>query len=128
MNANATERALLIGGETAMWSDIYVPPRHGNTECLFRSPDFDTPFSTSVSAMIWPRAAVAAGSFYRFDAALANTSNAFAGLLVNLSQRLSARAIEVCECTVPSHQACTQQSRCGVSYCPKAQVGGALLV
>merc|ERR1711881_483195 len=40
VDANATERALLLGGEAAMWSDLYVPPRHGNLECLFKSPDF----------------------------------------------------------------------------------------
>merc|ERR1712107_524939 len=120
INANASERALLAGGETAMWSDIYVPPRKQNTECLFQSPDFDAAFSTSTSAMIWPRAAVAAGSFYRFDVHLQNTSEAFAGLLGNINRRLTARGIEVCECTTPTHQGCTQQSNCGVSYCPSA--------
>merc|ERR1712048_718901 len=120
VNAKATERALLLGGETAMWSDLYVPPRQVKTECVFQSPDFDAAFSASTSSMIWPRAAVAAGSFYRFDAQLRNSSDVFASLLRNLSRRLMARGINVCECTVPSHQGCTQQSHCGVSYCPQA--------
>lgn len=92
VNANASERALLLGGETAMWSDQYVPPKTTNVVCMFQSPSFDSNFSTSTSSMIWPRAAVAAGSFYRFDAALSNSSDAFAGLLQDINRRLTAEA------------------------------------
>jgi len=59
--SNTTLRSLLLGGEASMWQDQYVPNRVAS--CMFQSPDRDDDFSNSTSSMIWPRSAIAAGSF-----------------------------------------------------------------
>lgn len=119
-NANATERALLLGGSAAMWSDEYFPIRNVKASCMFQHPERDANFSTSTSSVIWPRAAISAGSFYRFDVALQNTSERFAGLLANITRRLTARGVETCQCEAPSHHGCSQATNCNnVFYCPK---------
>lgn len=50
-------RQLLLGGETAMWMDDYVG------SCLFGN-EQDANFSLSASRLIWPRTAIAAGTFW----------------------------------------------------------------
>jgi hexosaminidase len=97
---------LLLGGETSMWGDQYV------FNCMEPATGQEL-FEQSIQSMVWPRAAVAAGSFYRFDATLDATSSLFAGVLDTLSARLSGS----CPCITPGNNSCTQASKCGKQYC-----------
>jgi hypothetical protein len=60
--ATPAQAELLLGGETSMWQDQYVH------SCLFANSQ-DANFSESVSGCVWPRAAIAAGSFWGFYSA-----------------------------------------------------------
>jgi len=113
--SNTTLRSLLLGGEASMWQDQYVPNRVAS--CMFQSPDRDDDFSNSTSSMIWPRSAIAAGSFWRYSDALSGTDALFSTVLSTASGRLSARGIGSCSCTTATSTGCKQQSYCGVSWC-----------
>jgi hexosaminidase len=107
------KNTLLLGGETSMWGDQYV------FNCMEPASGQEL-FEQSILSMVWPRAAVAAGTFYRFDATLDATSPVFAGVLDTLSARLNGS----CPCVTPGNNSCTQASKCGKEYCQKlAQLG-----
>lgn len=113
--SNATLRSLLLGGEASMWQDLYVPNKWAS--CLFQSPDRDDDFSNSTSSMIWPRSAIAAGSFWRYSSALSGTDSVFSAILSTANDRLSARGIGSCSCTTATSTGCKQGSYCGASWC-----------
>lgn len=112
---NATLLALLLGGEASMWQDWYVPPREAS--CMFQSPQRDNDFANSTSSTIWPRAAVAAGSFWRYDPGLAASSSLFASVLAAVGRRLALRGVTTCPCTTATATHCSQTEYCGRQWC-----------
>merc|ERR1711937_716232 len=115
---NTTLTSLLLGGEASMWQDQY-DAEYGNrpAQCLFQSPERDDDFANSTSSMIWPRNAIAAGSFWRYSTQLSGTDDIFASVLARASSRLEARGIGSCHCTTPSSTGCQQQTYCGMAWC-----------
>jgi hypothetical protein len=121
---NETLLAKLLGGETSMWQDYYVPgarsKAQGSASCLFDdSRDID--FANSTSSTIWPRAAVAGGSFWRFTDQLDGKSPQFASVLELIKGRLASRGIGVCPCATPTSLGCNQNSYCGATWCPDGE-------
>jgi hexosaminidase len=112
---NSTMRSLLLGAESSMWQDQYVPDRVAS--CLFQSPERDEDFANSTSSMIWPRNAIAAGSFWRYSPRLSGDDELFASILARASASLEDRGIGSCHCTTPSSTGCQQQSYCGQTWC-----------
>eukprot|EP00038_Savillea_parva_P019262 m.26939 g.26939 ORF g.26939 m.26939 type:complete len:781 (-) comp4361_c0_seq1:2909-5251(-) len=110
-NTNATELALLLGGEVSMWSDQYVE------SCLFESPAEDANFSTSTSGCIWPRSVIAAGSFWGYHADVSASDPEFNASFTLMQQRLKARNVSACPCTTLFATSCSQMGRCGEGYC-----------
>ena len=83
--------------------------------CLFPNAQ-DANFSRSVAGCIWPRAAIAAGSFWGFN----NATKALDGATFNATHaRLVARGIPSCPCASLDHTGCSQLDRCGEAYCVK---------
>ena len=112
-NSSPTEKAMLLGA--SMWSDRYVP--RGPAQCLYQSPQRDADFANSTSSTIWPRASIAAGSFWNFDARMRADSAEFAGLLRREAARLAARGVAVCPCSTPTRNGCWQSEFCGRAWC-----------
>ena len=93
-----------------MWSDDFV-----NT-CMFWSPQNDSLFANATARCIWPRTAIAAGSFWRHDATLQEISP----VVETVQKRLSRRGFVSCRCTNATHNGCDQATRCdGTRYCPR---------
>jgi hypothetical protein len=121
-------RALLLGGEAAMWTDAYVPtPQCGAAggpppvaAALF-PPRADAAFAASLGGMVWPRGFVAAGAFYNYDPALDPTSPAFTATIAELAAGVAARGGLVC----PAGCVCDQLSACGRPYAPSGTGNGA---
>ena len=115
--SNATRRALLRGGVVSAWGDQYCyvayclhidkfPAAHA----LF-PPSMDDAFHKSILAVSFPRAAVAAGSFWNYDGAV--TGTAALGVAIDaMNARLIARGIPSC----PEDCSCNAASQCGVPY------------
>ena len=99
---------LLLGGETSMWQGAETH------SCLFDNSK-DAAFARSAAGCIWPRAAIAAGSFWGF---YNNTKTLDAATLNATQQRLVARGVDSCPCATLNSTSCNQTSRCGVAYCP----------
>jgi len=114
--ANTTTRSLLLGGESSMWQDLYVGRKH-SASCMFQSPERDDDFANSTSSMIWPRNAIAAGSFWRYNPQLSGTDDLFASVLARASSRLEARGVGSCHCTTPTKTGCHQENYCGHLWC-----------
>ena len=125
---NATNAQYLLGGEASMWSDQYLPGRKGLAPCLLASPARDVDFGKSVSATIWPRAAVAAGSFWRWDPTLAPSAQPelFASVVAAVNDVLIARGIHSCPCANATFNGCNAGTYCGVEWCNKTALGEAL--
>ena len=105
--ANATTaslRAALVGAEVSMWSDRYVP--RGPASCLYQSPQRDRDFENATSSTIWPRAAIAAGSFWNWDPTLDPAH--FAVILRKIGRRVLEAGAPVCPCSSPLHNGCWQ--------------------
>jgi hypothetical protein len=121
---NATLLAKLLGGETSMWQDYYVPGARskgqGSASCLFDD-SRDRDFANSTSSTIWPRAAVAGGSFWGFTEQLDGKGPLFAGVLESIKRRLSSRGIGVCPCATPEALGCDQNTFCGATWCPDGE-------
>lgn len=77
----------------------------------------DAVFSTSTSATIWPRAAVAGGSFWGYHPDVTASSPEFNHTFSRLNARLASRGTATCPCITPSSRGCSQKSMCGVPYC-----------
>jgi hypothetical protein len=106
--ATPAQAELLLGGETSMWQDQYVH------SCLFANSQ-DANFSESVSGCVWPRAAIAAGSFWGFYSATKGLDQA---TFDATHRRLAERGIPSCPCASLNGSGCSQMGRCGESYCP----------
>ena len=114
--------SFLLGGEASMWQDFYVPgartKAQGSASCLFDDAR-DADFANSTAATIWPRAAVAAGSFYRYDATRLDAASAdFADLLNQITADLAARGAHPCPCATTTAIGCDQNTFCGHVFCP----------
>ena len=107
---NTTTLANLLGGEISAWSDEYLGG------CMFSSAR-DTRFEHAVSNYIFPRAAVAAGSFWRWDPRVHASSKAFAAAFSGMQARLQDRGVASCPCTSVTSNNCTQNMLCGEPYC-----------
>ena len=106
--ATAAQAKLLLGGETSMWQDEYVG------SCMFANAQ-DANFSESVAGCVWPRAAIAAGSFWGFN----NHTKALDEATFNATQqRLVNRGIPSCPCATLTSNGCSQMQRCEKVYCP----------
>merc|ERR1719272_242934 len=81
---NTTILANLLGGEISAWSDEYLGG------CMFSSAQ-DARFEHAVANYIFPRAAVAAGSFWRWDPRVDVSSKAFAAAFSGMQARLQDR-------------------------------------
>eukprot|EP01050_Picozoa_sp_SAG11_P011274 SAG11_NODE_1183_length_5593_cov_7.174190_5_plen_147_part_00 len=97
-NTNTTQRALLLGGEVSMWQDRYVG------SCLFPN-DQDANFSQSVSHCIWPRTAIAAGTFWgHFDKVSATVTDEWLAETFTVVQtRLGSRKVDTCPVSTASY-------------------------
>ena len=84
--------------------------------CLFSSEN-DALFENSTSNYIFPRTAVAAGSFWRWDRRVDASSSAFAAAFDTMQLRLRARGVTTCPCTTLTSNACDQNAYCGEPYC-----------
>jgi hexosaminidase len=107
---NATKLASLLGGEVSAWSDEYLGG------CMFSSSQ-DARFAHSVSNYIFPRTAVAAGSFWRWDHRVSTSSKAFAAALSGMQARLRDRGVASCPCTTTTSYNCSQNMLCDEPYC-----------
>lgn len=106
--------SLQLGGEVSMWSDAYVPPH--DAKCLFQSPERDDNFAKSVSSTIWPRSALAAGAFWRYNESI--EAESLVTSVMNLaSERLAARGLTSCPCISLTDRGCNQTQFCGTAYC-----------
>ena len=107
-DASPAQAKLLLGGETSMWQDRYVG------SCLFPNAQ-DRNFTESVHGCIWPRAAIAAGSFWGYY----NSTKTLDEATFNATQaRLLRRGIASCPCATLTSSHCSQLQRCEKTYCP----------
>lgn len=110
---------------TSRWQDYYVPgartQQQGSASCLFDD-SRDRDFSNSTSSTVWPRAAVAAGAFWRYTAALdatgAGDDTVFEQVVSDIKKRLKSRGVGVCPCATGSVLGCEQNRYCGHVWCP----------
>lgn len=93
-----------------MWSDEYLG------SCMFSSEN-DALFDNSTSNYIFPRTAVAAGSFWRWDGRVNASSPAFGAAFAAMRRRLRARGVATCPCTTLTTNGCDQNTYCGEPYC-----------
>jgi hypothetical protein len=108
-------KGLLMGGEAAMWSDMYcagpVCPQNGPWS-IWYGPQFDDLFSQSFGNLAWPRASAAGGSLWNYVASMDPTSSTYATIIANHNARLIARGSTSC----PNGCACDWNSKCGNPY------------
>ena len=129
--SNSTNAHLLLGGEASMWGDQYQgtkhTPGHLPATCMQPSPASDAEFAKSISRTIWPRAAVAAGSFWRWDPGLSPQTQPelFASVVDTVNGMLLARGVETCPCANATSSGCDSVTHCGVMYCNKT-IGAAV--
>ena len=121
-------------GEVSMWNNPFClwgecHSTKGERPCGWAMSgadlQYDAQYAQAIAGAIWPKAAVAAGSFYRFNASLARSE---------LTQRLDAmtsamtrRGLQPCACDAfDGHgDGCTPAARCGVAYANQTSPGGA---
>ena len=124
-NITADERATpeqvqrVHGGETAMWGDAYTHMgRRGSPSaaCMFPG-SRDADFGVSAEGCIWPRAAIAAGTWWGFNT---QTKDLDAATFNATHSRLVSRGIASCPCSTLTTNGCNQAQRCGKDYCPAA--------
>jgi hexosaminidase len=122
---NESNAHFLLGGEASMWADQYLgnkhTPGHLPATCMLPSPSGDANFSKAVSGTIWPRAAVAAGSFWRWEESLSphTQPELFASVVAAVNEILMARGVETCPCANATFNGCDSVARCGVAWCNK---------
>ncbi|KAA0173469.1 hypothetical protein FNF27_05109 [Cafeteria roenbergensis] len=113
--------ALVLGGEASIWTDDTCiveqcgaaagPPPSGHA--LF-PPAMDQPFATAIHGIVWPRAAVALGSFWGYDASVQASDPAFVDRYRAVGDRLLRRSVPAC----PDACSCDYTQRCGKSFQP----------
>ena len=96
-----------------MWSDRFVP--RGPASCLYQAPQRDADFENATSSTIWPRAGVAAGSFWNWEAAL--EPQRLGATMQRVGERVAAAGVVVCPCSTPQRNGCWQSEFCGVGWC-----------
>jgi hexosaminidase len=120
---NASNAHLMLGGEASMWTDQYLGTKHNidhrTVQCLLPSPASDVEFGKSISAVIWPRAAVAAGSFWRWDGSLSPQTQpeVFASVVAEVNGILTARGVDTCPCANATWNGCDATMHCNVTWC-----------
>lgn len=120
----------VLGGEVSMWTNHYC---HAG-ECQPAPPGAERPcawwmsgaagdaeFAASVTATVWPKAAVAGGAFWRYDGAM--TEPELAQPMAAHAERLAARGVAVCPFLSTANTACRavgchESAHCGVPYGP----------
>ena len=116
--------AMVLGGEVSMWTDdtciVEQCGAFGSStpvgSHLF-PPAMDVPFSVAMQGIVWPRAAVAFGSFWGFDSSVNVTSEAFTDRYRLVGDRLQDRSVQSC----PDSCSCDYTQRCGQSFVPCAE-------
>jgi hexosaminidase len=104
------------GGESAMWGDAYVQDgRRGSAgaSCMFPG-SRDADFGMSAQGCIWPRAAIAGGTWWGFNN---HTKDLDVATFNATHSRLVSRGIASCPCSTLTTNGCNQQQRCGKPYC-----------
>lgn len=122
-----SDPALLLGGEALQWTDNYCgsfqcgawshvghwKPASPPASFMYPSPARDQDFGRSITAMMWPRAAVSAGSFWRYDRDFDVNGTRFLALYARLNERVfRGRGILSC----PTHCSCNETTACGQPY------------
>jgi len=108
----------LLGGEVSMWTDAYcyigqcgaldLPVPVG---AALYPPEMNEEFGASFNGMVWPGAAVAAGSFWNYDTTI--TSDQVKTSIDNgVLGRMQTRGMDAC----PVGCTCDEVSRCGKNY------------
>lgn len=128
---NATALPMLLGGETSQWTDTYCytaqcGASNGATPVgasLF-PPTKDSLFAQSIGGMMWPRAFIAAASFWNYNASQSSSDPAFVQAVNTLTQSVIARGYYAC----PVGCMCNQVSACGTPYGPAPGPGSTLTV
>jgi hexosaminidase len=121
----AKQQELLLGGEVSMWNNPWClwgecHSTKGERFCGWwmsgMDPQYDAEYALSVQGAVWPKAAVAAGAFYRYNsslpvAELTRRVGAFTAAMVR-------RGLRPCACSVfdGAGEGCTPAARCGVPY------------
>lgn len=112
-----TDAALqLRGGEVSMWTDNYCyslqcGAYEGATPvgAPLYPPSQDEAFSASFQGMVWPKAAIAAGSFWNYQEL---SDDDLTERISEFAERLLASKLDAC----PNDCDCDELSRCGMPY------------
>ena len=75
----------------------------------------DADFGVSIHGCVWPRAAIAAGTWWGFNT---HTKDLDEATFNATSSRLASRGIPSCPCSTLTTNGCNQEQRCGKAYCP----------
>jgi hypothetical protein len=121
----ARQREILLGGEVSMWNNPWClwgecHSTKGERFCGWwmsgMDAKYDAEYARSVQGAVWPKAAVAAGAFYRYNSSLP---------VEELTRRVRAftaamtkRGLRPCTCSAFDGVGggCTPAARCGVPY------------
>jgi len=108
----------LLGGEVSMWTDNYCyeaqcgqfgPGQPLPVGSALYSPSKDSEFARSFSAMVWPKAAIGGGAFWRYFEMTEEEVGAVSDAIVDV---LESRGLDVC----PKGCQCDEVTRCGENY------------
>jgi hypothetical protein len=115
---NSTQRSLLRGGVVSAWTDEYCyisfcihEGKYPAAHALF-PPSADPLFHRSILAYSFPRAAVAAGSFWHYNASMNDTSPELAQSVRRMNDRIIRRGLPSC----PNDCKCDAARFCGAPY------------
>lgn len=102
-----------------MWTDDYTDTfqcgsASGPTPSAskFYGPTADAQFGRSIAGVVFPRASVAAGSFWTYVPGLSAEAAAFVSLMELQNSRMVARGLDTC----PNNCTCDYLTRCGKPY------------
>ena len=118
-NVTDADKKKMLGGEVSMWGDDYcwsnqcgASPGPTPQAASMYSPESDAAFAASIAGVMFPRAAVGAGSLWNWIAGLDASSAAFLELMHVHNSRMMARGLDTC----PNECACDVLTRCGKPY------------
>ena len=110
---------LMLGGEVSMWTDAYCYVNQCGASAgptpvaaALYGPAADARFARSIAGVLFPRASVGAGSFWRYEPGYNASSAAFVRQMAAHNERLAARGVDTC----PNNCTCDTLSRCGQPY------------
>ena len=88
-------------------------------------PQFDPEYARAIAGAVWPKAAVAAGSFYRFNASIPQKELTLR--LAAMTAAMTRRGLYPCSCDEfdGAGDGCTPAARCGTPYTNSTSPGGA---